>query len=61
MLKATEDVLNSFKSNIFPRMFDTTPHTTPRETSINEGFFIDEIKNDKENINSEIFNKYFRY
>ena len=61
MLKAKEDVLNSFKSNIFPRFFDTAPHTTSRETSINEGYFIDEIKNDKENINSEIFNEYFGY
>ena len=43
LLKPREDVLNSFKSNIFPIMSDTTP----RETSINEDFFVNEIKNDK--------------
>ena len=43
LLKPREDVLNSFKSNTFPIMSDTTP----RETSINEDFFVNEIKNDK--------------
>ena len=43
LLKPRGDVLNSFKSNIFPIMSDTTP----RETSINEDFFVNEIKNDK--------------
>ena len=34
--------------------------TTPRETSINEDFFVNEIKNDKKTDN-EIFNEYFGY
>ena len=46
LLKAKEDVFNSFKSNLFPKMSDTTPYATPRETSINEDSFINEIKND---------------
>ena len=56
LLKPREDVLNSFKSNIFPIMSDTTP----RETSINHDFFVNEIKNDKKTDN-EIFNEYFGY
>ena len=36
------------KSNLFPIMSDTTPYVTPRETSINEDSFINEILNDKQ-------------
>ena len=61
LLKAREDVLNSFKSSLFPIMSDTTPYATPRETSINEDYFINEIINDEKSISSEIFNEYFRY
>ena len=32
LLKAREDVLNGFKSNLFPIMFDTMPYTTPDTT-----------------------------
>ena len=41
LLNAREDVLNSFKSNLFPVMSDTTPYDTTltaRETSMNEDF-----------------------
>ena len=61
LLKAREDVLNSFKSSLFPIMSHTTPYATPRETSINEDYFINEIINDEKSISSEIFNEYFRY
>ena len=67
-------VLNIFPTNKTP---DTTPYTTPYTTPdatpyttcrhkrseisrLNENF-INEIKNDKKNINSEIFNEYFGY
>ena len=55
LLKAKEDVLNSFKSNLFTIMSDKTPYLTTRETSINK------IINDEKGINNEIFNDYFRY
>ena len=29
LLKAREDILNSFKNNLFPLMSDTTPYATP--------------------------------
>ena len=61
LLKAREDVLNSFKSNLFPVMSDTTPYATPRETSINEDSFINEIINIEKGISSEIFNECFQY
>ena len=32
LLKVREDILTSFKSNLFPIMSDTTPYATPRET-----------------------------
>ena len=51
LLKAREDVFNSFKSNLFPTMSDTTLYSTPRETSINEYFFINEIMNNEKGIN----------
>ena len=38
LLKAREDVLDSFNSKIFTIMPDTTPYATPKETSINEDF-----------------------
>ena len=38
LLKAREDVLNRFKSNLFPTM----SNTTPRKTSINEEYFMNE-------------------
>ena len=38
LLKAREDVLDSFNSKIFTIMSDTTPYATPKETSINEDF-----------------------
>ena len=44
LLKAREDVLNSFKSNLFLIMSGTTPSATHWETSINEDYFINEIK-----------------
>ena len=40
-------------------MSDTTPYVTPREISINEDSFINEIKNMKKSINSEIFDEDF--
>ena len=40
-------------------MSDTPPYAIPRETSINEYYFINVIKNDEKNINKEIFNEYF--
>ena len=61
MLKAREDVLNSFKSNLFPIISDTTSYATPRETSVNEDYFINEIINDEKGISCEIFNEYFGY
>ena len=48
LLKAREDVLDSFKSNKFPIISDTTPYATPSDTSIDEDFFINEIINDEE-------------
>ena len=42
-------------------MSDKTPYSTPRETSINEDSFINEMMNDQNGINNEIFNEYFRY
>ena len=42
-------------------MSDKTPYSTPRETSINEDSFINEMINDQNGINNEIFNEYFRY
>ena len=42
MLKAREDALNSFKSNVFPiidLMSDTTPDTTPDITSQQSIFY----------------------
>ena len=41
LLKASEDVLNDFKSNLFPIISDTMP----RGTSINEEIFVNEINN----------------
>ena len=38
LLKAREDVLDSFKSNKFPIISDTAPYATPTDTSINEDF-----------------------
>ena len=32
LLKARADILNSFKSNLFPIISDTTPYTTPDTT-----------------------------
>ena len=62
MLKARDnDVLYRFKSNLFPIMSDTTLYATSRETPVDEDSFIDEIRNDEKNINSEIFDEYFRY
>ena len=57
LLKVREDVLNGFKSNLFPIMLDATPYatpdTTPRhtrsETSKLNEHFINEIKNEKKN------------
>ena len=59
--KAREDVLNSFKSNLFPIMYGTAPYATTRETSVNEDSFINEIINNEKSISSEIFNEYFGY
>ena len=42
-------------------MSDTTLYATSRETPVDEDSFIDEIRNDEKNINSEIFDEYFRY
>ena len=61
MLKAREGVLNSFKSNLFPINCHTAPYLTPRETSINEDSFINEIIIDEKGISSEIFSEYFGY
>ena len=61
LLKAREDVLDSFKSNLFSTMSDATPSVTPRKTTINEDPFINEIINDEKSINSEIFNGNFGY
>ena len=47
LLKAREDVLVSFKSNLFPIMLDTTSYTTPRKRAVNEDSFINEIVNDE--------------
>ena len=58
LLKASEDVLNGFRSNSFPIMSDTASYGTPRETSINEDSFINEILNDEKGISSQIFNEY---
>ena len=52
-------MFNRFKSYLFPIMSDTTPYVTPREISINEDSFINEIKNMKKSINSEIFDEDF--
>ena len=41
-------------------MSDTTC-STPRETSVNQDSFINEIMNNENRINKEIFNEYFRY
>ena len=61
LLKAREDVLVSFKSNLFSIMSDATPSVTPKKTTINEDPFINEIINDEKSINSEIFNGNFGY
>ena len=61
LLKARGDVHNSFKSDLFPIVPDTTPYSPPRETSTNEDSFINEIMNDEKSISKEIFNDYFRY
>ena len=61
LLKAREDVLDSFKSNLFSIMSDATPSVTPKKTTINEDPFISEIINDEKSINSEIFNGNFGY
>ena len=61
MLKAKEDALNSFKSNLFPIMSNTTPYVTPRKRIINEDYFINEIINDEKDINSEISDEYFGF
>ena len=61
LLKAREDVLDSFKSNLFSIMSDATPSVTPKKTTINEDPFINEIINDEKSINSEIFNGNFGY
>ena len=61
LLKAREHVLNIFKSNLFPIMSDTTPYATPREKSINEDSFIDEMIKDEKGISSDKFNEYFGY
>ena len=61
LLKAREDVLDSFKSNLFSIMSDATPSVTPKKTTINEDPFINEITNDEKSINSEIFNGNFGY
>ena len=55
LLKATEDVLNVFKSNLFPIMSDATPYATLRAILANEETFINEIINDEKGISSEIF------
>ena len=63
LVKARKDVLNCFESNIFPikKMPDTTPrHTWSKTPRLNE-HFINDIKNNERNINSEVFNEYFRY
>ena len=43
----------------------TTPDTTPRhtrsETSILNEYFVNKIKNDEKNRNTEVFNEYFGY
>ena len=43
----------------------TTPDTTPRHTrseiSILNEYFVNKIKNDEKNINTEVFNEYFGY
>ena len=57
LLEAREDLLNSFKSNLFPIMSDTTADSTPGESSINEDSFINKIVNDEKVINNEIFNE----
>ena len=61
LVKAREDVLNSFKSNLFPIISDKTSYVTPRKTTINKDSFINEIINDQKGIKSEIFNEYFGY
>ena len=61
LLKAREDVLDSFKSNLFSIMSDATPSVTPKKTTINEDPFINEIINDEKSINNEIFNGNFGY
>ena len=43
LLKAREDILNSFKNNLFSIMSDTTPYATPRDTSINEDSFVNDV------------------
>ena len=45
LLKAREAILNSFKNNLFPLMSDTTPYATPRDTSINEDYFVNDVGN----------------
>ena len=47
LLKAREDDLNSFKSNLFSIMSDTTRYATPRETSVNKDSFINGTINDE--------------
>ena len=61
LLKAREDVLDSFKSNLFSIMSDATPSVTPKKATINEDPFINEIINDEKSINNEIFNGNFGY
>ena len=58
MLKA-RDVLNSFKSNLFPVISDTTSYSTPRGSKINISelteILIDEIRNNEKNISNGVF------
>ena len=77
LLKAREDVINSFKSYLFLIISDTTPYATPdttryttsdttlrqtrSETSRLNKNLINEIKNDEKNINTEVYNEYFGY
>ena len=62
MLKAREDVLNTFKSNLISVTPDTKLMQHLEQHQYMKIFFINEIKNDeKKNVNSEILNKYFRY
>ena len=59
LLRAREDAFNSFKSNLYPIMSNTTSYASPKKTAINKDSFINEIINDEKGINSQIFNEYF--